>query len=41
MGAAVRSGARRGVGAGDGGAGAGQARVLPAEAQSYDRHRGS
>lgn len=41
MRAAGRSGARRRVGAGDDGAGAGEARVYPAEAEGYDRHRGS
>lgn len=41
VGAAGRSGARRRVGAGDAGERAGETRVQPAEAESYDRHRGS
>lgn len=41
VGAAGRCGPRRLVGAGDAGAGAGQIRVIPAQAKGYDRRRGS
>ena len=41
MGAAGRCGAWRRVGAGHAGPGEGEPRVQPAEAEGYDRHRGS